>query len=126
MQHLLLEMLDQRAADLVRDAFGLAGGPGGIEDVQRIIETARNEFNRQRFDRYQLCPVDRICEFARTGKFNLDHLLDTRYLRANGFDFFVQRMLLAVVKVAVGGEQKSRFGLTETVDHAVDAEIGRG
>ena len=38
MQLVLFQMLNERAASAVNNALGRAGGPGGIHNIQRMIE----------------------------------------------------------------------------------------
>ena len=49
MQPVLLQVLQQRAAGAVHDAFGNAGRAGGKQDVDRVIE--RQPLERQRLRR---------------------------------------------------------------------------
>ena len=38
MQLVLFQVLQQGAANAVHDALGFAGGAGGVEDVERVVE----------------------------------------------------------------------------------------
>ena len=58
MQLVLFQMLQQGAADAVDDALGFAGGAGGVEDVERVVESHRLELQASiRLARQQLLPV---------------------------------------------------------------------
>ena len=125
MQFLFFQMLDQGATDLVGNAFRFAGGARGVEDIQRIVELPRYEIDLPGRGSDDVTPVECSCLDAETGQVDLNDLFEAGQIRPNGADLFSQRVFLAVIKVTVCREQEAWFGLTETIDNAVFAEIRR-
>jgi hypothetical protein len=125
LQHMLFQVLNQRAADPVRNALGFAGSARRIQHVERIVEAARHEIDALHQVGEDLAPVNGIDVIAESGKPDLYYLLDARQLRANIPGFVVEIVAFAVIKITVGRKQETRLGLAEAIDHAVDAEVGR-
>ena len=58
-QAVVLEVLEQDAAVAVHDRLRQAGGAGGEEDAERVVERHRLELERPRLAE-QLVPLDRV------------------------------------------------------------------
>src|SRR5687767_15248773 len=71
MELVLLQVLDERAAGAVHDALGDAGGPGGIEDVERMVERQGRKVQRRRLSLREAVPGHRVPE-AVEGRLTLD------------------------------------------------------
>jgi hypothetical protein len=125
-----LEARQQRAARAVHDALGLAGGAGGEQDVERVVERHLGVFDvargksaqpllqhhRVRNVRY----VRPLVEIRRD-----DDLAHARQLGRDLAHPIERIMALAVVDVAVGAEQHLGLDLPEAVQHAVGSEVRR-
>ena len=121
----LLEMLDEGAADPVDDALGLSGGSGRVHDVQRIVKSALGESEivvafEERGVGYavafhQIFPGQGDPD---DGAYGGDALGNLARL-VHGGD------RLAVVVVTVAGEQHLRLDLPEPIQRALGAEVGR-
>ena len=127
----LLDVLQQRPARSVHDALRRPGGPGGVHDVERMVEREALELDPGRSvagdeviqdDR----PVHR-CDVGRGGGVRHHHdALDGRYPLGDRSEPGDGIEPLAAVEVAVGAEQHLRLDLTEAVHNPLHAEIGRG
>src|SRR6266581_3413499 len=130
-QLLLAQVLEQRPALPMHDALRRAGGARGEEDVQRMVEGQLLEA-----DFSARLPDDELIQAlrARDGRYigpraHVGHDDDTpeaREARGNVPHPVERAHDLAVVEIAVGGEEHGRPDLAETVEHALHAEIGRG
>jgi len=131
---MLLEVLEQDASRAVDDAFRHAGRPRRVHDVERMIEGESRRFEPAS------CRVGRDEAGIGNGLGRARHQPIRLVLKighqhqpadAGQFghqfgQFRPQVDGLAVVPVAVAGDQRLGLGLAEAVDHALDAEIRRG
>ena len=137
MQKMLFEMLQQRPADAVRDAFGLAGGAGRIQNPQRIVKPAsgiaRRNFGGDGFGVKIDSPRgEKIAPrgAARAGiGFDHNQIFDRAAFvvdsRQRGAQFFAQIENLAAVSTAIGDEQNLGRDLRKAIRYGGGAEIGR-
>ena len=127
-QDVLLEMLQKDAAVAMYDAFGYAGGAGGIHDEQRVGEGQRRENDafvtvRQVFPGRQWWLELRCVRQTEIG--HQHDACQRRQLRHDFGVFGPAIDLLAVVPVAVDTEQHLGCNLAKTVEYALDAEVRR-
>ncbi len=130
MQHQLFEVLQQGAACTVHDALRQAGGAGGVEDIERVIEWQLHEGNLLRGmfgDKFW--PRDSACKRAQVGCLtdvgHDDDLMDADDAVGNVFGAGERIVRLALEPISVGGKQQLGFDLTEAFDRAVDTEVRR-
>ncbi len=126
-QHQFLGMIDQQTAGTVNDALGLAGGAGGVEDVDRMTERQRREARRLAGTGCQgVIPGGN--EGAGDGGL-VRQLLDTDHTpeRRQAVDQSGKVLLagehLAAITVAVHHDQRCRFDLAEAVKDGTNAEV---
>ena len=133
-QPMFLQVLQQHAARRMDDALRRTGGSRRIQDVQRMRERQRNVVDRSGQERRQPdVPRDSVahtCQVVGGSRRLLqvrdhDHLLDRRQTRGDGCHLVEDRDHLAVVVVAVDGDQDLGRDLAEAVQHALDAELRR-
>ena len=133
-QQMLLEVLQQRAARAVHDAFRRAGGARRVQDVDRMVERQARILDRAgRVRRKEVVPADGAANRRHAGDrparaFEIrhhDHPLHRWQLGNDLRNLVDDRQCLAVVPVAVDGHQHARLDLAEPVEHAAHAEIGR-
>ena len=132
LQAVLLEVLDERAADRMDDAFRHARGAGREQDIERVGEGharigdglrregrqrggERNGIRQRRGDALRLAEEGHDDGALQTGKLGDD-------LR----ELLGQMDFLAGIAIAVDGEEHLGRDLAEAVDNRVGAEIGRG
>ena len=128
MQDMLLQVLQQRSAVSVHDAFGDARRTGGKHDEQRMVEGDGFELQLGIGDKERVeidTARDAVRRLACRRKVDYDRSFDRR----NTLDDFGDHRhgidVLAVVVVTVRGEQHARFDLPEAIDDAVGTEIRR-
>ena len=133
-QQVLLDVLEQRAACAVDDAFGDARRARRIQDVDGMVERQTRKFDRTGGVRREvIVPAYRTAnsgEFGdrTTGTFEIrhdDHLFDRRQPGDDLGHLVRNRQRLAVVPVAVDGKERAWLDLAEAVEHAAHAEIRR-
>ncbi len=127
-QHVLLAVLEQRAARAVHDAFGHARGAGGIQNVERMRErhgfglelrVGLDEVGEQHPVRQ---PAQLRCAVAIRDHDDRAQLGQPRGDRADER----QRVdALAVVEVAIRREQHLRLDLPEAIENRVRSEVRR-
>ena len=128
---MLLQMLEQRAAGAVHDAFRHAGRARGIQDVERMVEGQPREGDRRRRRRAAMKSASRtalgsVREIRRVAEIGQhDDALDAGQLRQAFADAGQRIEALAAIAIAVGGEQQLGRDLAEAVEHALHAEIRR-
>ena len=129
MQALLLEMLEQAATGGMDDALGRAGGAGGIEDVQRVVEGLRLEGDLAGRVAEIVVPGDGLVDIADVGfvveEGKHHHLVERIDRLADPGKAIAGIDRLAVPGVAIGGDQYLGLDLAEAVEYAVEAEIRR-
>ena len=131
MQAMLLDVLEQGAAGAMHDALGHAGGTRRIHDVQRVIEWQLSEFDlgdsqvRLQEGAPAACMGNALQHRLGLEVGHHHHALERRQPGHNGRYLVVAVDGLAVVKIAIDGNQHFRFGLTKTIEHALLAKIGR-
>ncbi len=131
LQAVLLHVLQQRAAGAVHDAFRHAGGAGGEQDIDGMIERQPLEGERLRRERLEeRCKRLRARHACRHGirlaEIGHDHdLAGRRQLAGDRLQLVGDFDLLAVVPVAVDGHEYLGLDLPEAVEHAALAEVGR-
>ncbi len=126
----LLQVLEQDAALALDDRLGQAGGAGGVEDPERVVEGDALEAQLGALaGGQQLLPAHRA---AQGGEVGLgievgedDGVLEARHLRLEAGDRLAAVEVLAAVAVAVDGEEDPGLDLGEAVDDAGGAEVGR-
>ena len=125
---MVLEMLNERAAGTVYDALGHTGGPGGIQDEQRVIEGQLLERNvRGCVPRGECLQTDGLRHphgaGPRVGVRNDDHVLHVRKLLQD-FRHVPQGVVFPpLVEITIGGEQYFRCDLTEAMHHTTHTEV---
>jgi len=128
MKLVLLQMLQQRPARAMDDAFGHARRAARIHDVDGMIEGKPREAQRRgRHAGKQRLPVLRLVEPLRPLA-DEGHDGDMAEARQSGDDLgelVVARQNLARIAIAVAGNEHLGLDLAETIEHAPDAEIGR-
>src|SRR5688572_20857602 len=124
-------MLEERSARAMDDAFGNAGGARGIEDIERVIEGQLRELDRLEFFTRNVILIGDSAwnspRYVRRGAdiVDDDRLLDARQLFQHRSHLVGDRDGLAIVVIAVAGDEEARLDLAETVEDALLAEIGR-
>lgn len=119
----LLQVLQQDAALGLDDRLGQAGGAGGVQHPQRVVE------GDLLVDRFPVAgdqgvPLQRALGGGGAQQRDVD---DGAQRGQFGAQFRHDRgavVLLAAVAVAVDGEQDDRLDLLETVEDAAGAEVG--
>ncbi len=119
----LFEVLDEDAALGLDDGLGQAGGAGGVEHPQGVVEgqVLEDGFRvgcRQRF------PLQRALGGLAAEERDMDHRAESGQFAAEFGDRFPAVVLLAAVAVAVDGEQHDGLDLLEAVQDAAGAEVG--
>lgn len=119
----LLEVFEQDAALGLDDGLGQAGGAGGVQDPQRMVE--RDLFE----DRFgvvggQVRPVQGAFGGGGAEQGDVDDGAQGGKFGAEFGDGVAAVVLLAAVAVAADGEQDDGFDLLEAVQHAAGAEVG--
>ncbi len=126
MQYVFLEVLQQRAAGTVDDAFRRAGGARRVEDVERMIERQLLEFDVRRIAAV-VAIRDGVSNPGQVGvlrqRRNNDDFLDTgQRICDSGRDRKpVER--LAGISIAVGAEEQTGLDLPKAIQHSMLAEI---
>ena len=127
-QQVLLAVLQQRAADTVHDALRDAGRSRRIHDEQRGVERHAYEVERGA-GAAEVAVMHGVRQVRDAGRladvWNHHHPLHGWQLLEHAADRRERVDGLAVVEIAVGGEEHARRHLAEAVEHAVDAEVGR-
>ena len=127
MQAVFAQMLEQHAAGAVHYALGRAGGPGGEQDRQRVVERQAVEFDLAGGERGEpFVPGRRAV--GRRFRLVVSGNDDAGAAGKSGGDVGQPRariVTLAVVAVAVATDQNLRRDLPETVEDRRGAEIGR-
>jgi len=127
---MFLEVLQQRTAGTVHDAFRHAGRARRIHDVERVIKRQLREIYIARGARREIIVEQHATRQVgdircRRGVGHDDEAAQAGQLRGNLADPVQRVMLFARVEVAIGGEQHGGLDLAEAVHHALDAEVGR-
>ena len=131
MKPVFLDVLQQRAARAMDDAFGGAGGAAGIKDGDRMVEGQALEGDGLRLEgRQRLVPAHgpgEACEIGMLG--GIGHDQGVRHRGQTGKN--AAQLLQPVegptaVVMAIGGDQHLGGDLAETVQHARNAEIRAG
>lgn len=119
----LLEVFEQDAALGLDDGLGQAGGAGGVEDPERVLEGGLLE-DRLGVGRGEGRPGE--CAFGRVGaqQRDVDDGAQGGQFAAEFGDGLGAVVFLAAVAVAVDGEQDDGFDLLEAVEDAAGAEVG--
>ena len=128
MKAMLLQVLEKRAARRMDNAFRDAGRSARIHDVERMREGQANESERiVRRGSEKRRPVLRPCETLRTLA-DEGHDGDM-FERGQARDYFGELVMrgqhLAGIAVTVAGDEHFRLDLSETIEHALHAEIRR-
>ena len=129
-QPVLLQMLQQRAAGAMDDAFGFAGGAGREQDEQRVAERQPREPHRPggvgREERVHRQRAGDARGVLRGAAEQVDHQRCRRRQRCRHLGGGVADIdELAVIVVAVDRHEQFRGNLAEAVEHAARSEIGR-
>ena len=122
-----LEVLQDDAAVAVHDRLRQAGGAGGVDHPERVRERHLLELGLV-LDAYLTQVVPAQGAFGRRGVTNQVHLDDRGQAgqgRGDLRDHLGPGVFLAVVGVAVAGDEHRRLDLREPVDHAARAEVRR-
>ncbi len=127
---MLLQVLQQRTAGAMHDAFGHAGRAGGEQDEQRVLEGQALEGDVLASKAASASSID---DGVRHGGGRLPRgaeIVDHDGLRTLGSFAriawtFADVVLLAVVPVAVRRDEDDRLDLAEAVEHALFAEVRR-
>ncbi len=123
-----LEVLEDDAAVPVHDRLGQPGGPRGVDDPERVRERHLLEV------RLVLVALGAEIVPLRDPRRRLPRLADQVHQHDGGRSGQLRQhlvaqlrpgVLLAVVGVAVAGDQHLRLDLGEPVDHAARAEVRR-
>ena len=126
----LFQMLNERPAGAMHDAFRNAGGAGGIENVERMIERERFErwFGRlSRADPLAPPPASRHAADGRL-RVRVGHDHGVFHRRQGAHDFGDPRqhvVAFAAIEIAVGGNQEPRFDLAKPIEDTLHAEVRR-
>ena len=126
----LLQVLEQDAALALDDRLRQAGGAGGVEDPERVVEgdALEGEFGALAGGE-QLVPAHRVAQGGEVGVGievgEDDGALQRRHLGLQAGDRLAPVEVLAAVAVAVDREEDLGLDLGEAVDHAGRAEVGR-
>ena len=125
-QLMLFQVLQQGAADAVHDALGFAGGAGGVEDIERVVESHRLEGELGIvLARQHLLPV--VAKLQRVAEQGDHHrLLYAADLAHHAGDLLLNVDSFAVVAIAIHRKQHPRPGLAEALYHAGLAKVGAG
>ena len=129
LQRMALEVLDQCAAMAMHDGLGHAGGAGGIQDPQGMVE-------RQLLEPDGLRPGRRMVQqrLPRHGAFQRGVLVQVRQQHgmfqrrqrlAQGAHHIHAVEVAAAVTVAIDRQQELGVDLAEAVQHAGMAHVGR-
>ncbi len=126
----LLQVLEQDPALALDDRLRQAGGAGGVEDPERVVEGDALEPQLGALARReQLLPGDRPVEPAEVGvRVEVgedDGPLEARHRRLQLGDHVAAVKVPAAVAVAVDREQDLGLDLGEAVDDAGGSEVGR-
>ena len=134
-QQVLLQVLQQRAAGAVHDALRHAGRARRVQDVERMIERQPRVVDRPAGDTARRTRPSATARERRELVGVADPFLrDTARrrrarpigsLRDDLRHLVEDRDRLAVVPVAVDGEEHARLDLAEAVEHALHAEVRR-
>ena len=129
-QRSLLPLLDQAAAGPVLDALGRARGAGREEDIERVVARQAFEGNGVGLmSRDIVRPQRGVAQPVRDrGRVDIGHQDGPAEARQPGLNLGqppVGVEDLAVVVIAVGREQHSRFDLPQAVENARGAVVGR-
>ena len=122
MQHMLLQMLQQCAADAVNDALRLTRRAGRIHDVERMVERS-GCVRRGRLRMPTLGGGDSVLFFAKHG--NPQQMADGIDGVKHGAGPFADVVALAAVAIAVAGNQHLGGDLAEPIQRPFNAEIRR-
>jgi hypothetical protein len=124
---MLLDVLQQRAACPMDDAFRRAGRPGRIEDVERLIERPSLELEIGRCVAHPVFPSDGAGNgrTARIVKTLDDHVFHGWQRCGHGGGLLQAIESLATVGIAVHRQQQPRRDLAEPIEDALHAEIRR-
>ena len=129
MQAVFLQMLQQHAACAMYDAFRNARRAGRKQDTKRMIEGEPRELDvfglegfQSRIKRNALfSAVSNGFRFAEIG--DNDRTFQPRQLCRHFCHLVGNVNALAIIPVAIAGEEKLRFDLAETVEYALHAKI---
>ncbi len=126
----LLQVLEQDAALALDDRLRQAGGAGGVEDPERVVEGDALEGRLGALaSREQLLPARRVAQRREVGVGvevgEDDGALEARHRLLQRGDRLAAVEVPAAVAVAVDGEQHLGLDLGEAVDDACRAEVGR-
>ena len=133
-QTVLLQVLEQDAASAVHDALRHAGRSRRVHDVERVVERQLRVVDRARRERRQERLPGRAAaqhrELVGAADVGLEvghdhHPLHGRQPLDDLRDLVEDADRLAVVPVAVDGEEHARRDLSEAVEHTLDAEVRR-
>ena len=113
----LLEVLEQDPALALDDRLRQPGRAGGVQDPQRVVERDALEGQLRVLAEEAVLPAAAV-EVAERDELAADLAVDAR-------DGLRAVEVLAVVAVAVDGQEHLRLDLREAVDHAARAEVGR-
>ena len=122
MQHMLFQMLQQRAANAVNDALRFTRRAGRIHDVERMVERS-GCVRRGRLRMPTLGGGDSVLFFAKHG--NPQQMADGIDGVKHGARPFANIVALAAVAIAVAGNQHLGGDLTEPIQRPFNAEIRR-
>ena len=138
MHAVLAQMFEKGAAGGMHNAFGHARGAGREHNVQGMRERQPGELHaptRPRADRIRpglrALAVDKACIEAlddllgATEIGNDDDPAQRRQPAGDRCEFVGDVDRLAVVVVAIAGDEDLRLDLTEAIEHALNPEIGR-
>ncbi len=131
MKTVFLQVLKQHAASPVHDAFRYARRAGGKQDIKRMIEGEPREFHvpglewlQSRVERHALFRLGgdgfRFAEISHD-----DGALQPRQFCRHFSNLVGNLDALAIIPVAIAGEEKLRFDLAEPIQHALHTEIRR-
>ncbi|MNF71610.1 hypothetical protein D3C84_535630 [compost metagenome] len=125
---MFLEVLQQRAAVTMNDAFGNTGRPGGKQDKQRMIKGHLSECDvgcRVGLDKVgETDSADNVGDIRYV--LHIRHDYGTQEARQSSRYFGIFRQAIdafAVVPIAVYAQQQLGLDLPETVEYSLHTEV---
>jgi hypothetical protein len=116
-------VLDEHPAVAVHDRLGQPCGPGGEQDIERVLERDALERERSRLGE-QVAPAQGVGRVVRPVR-DPHHMLDGWQRGADGGELVAPVDRPVAVAVATDGEQHLGLDLREAPDYAPRAELRR-